>query len=252
MIPLSADEIESFTPESLKNLSPRVVFRLRPATPRDLRVFHRQAMIEGLATHDVVSIRRVQLAELEKLWSIEKFTEYRDRLEMAWAANDQGVEIEPAEMAHLNELLNYLQQASRPLRAMIADNSAFERDAPKIMLGIIMDGWSGIDVPFEREGGIVPLAVLDAAEEMLAKIENASGDSVKGIMPGLGWAQLCHRAIDAMSFNRADEGKSQSPSPLSSDQNGLTSTSLPPAASSSEASPIMKTPRARSKRQIAN
>jgi hypothetical protein len=252
MIPLSADEIEAFTPESLKDISPRVVFRLRPATPRDLRVFNRQAMIEGLATHDIDTIRRVQIAELEKLWSPNKFNEYRDRLESAWAASDQGVPVEPDEMAHLNELLEYLVQSSRPLRVMIANNTAFERDAPKIMLGIILEGWSGIDVPFEREAGLAPLDVLDLAEEAVMKIEKANAKSVKGIQPGLGWAELCRRAIDAMSFNRADEGKSPSPSQSSSDQSGLTSTSPPPAVLSSGASPTTKTPRARSKRPTAN
>ncbi len=249
MIPLSGDEIDGYTPPSLKDVSPRVVFRLRPATPRDKRAFNKLAMVEGLRAHDLDSLRRVQLSELKNLWSDEQYLINAPRLEAAWAAQDQGVDVDADEIAAMSDLLDKLQRASRPLRQMIADNDAFEDDAPKIMLAILLDGWSGIDAVFRREEGAVTLDALDVAQEALILLEKLNVGKVAGVLPGLGWAQLANHVLGAMGFTKADEGKSQSPSSSPSDQNGLTAT-CPPAANTKQsgASSTKKTPRGSSRK----
>jgi hypothetical protein len=95
----------------------------------------------------------------------------------------------------MEELFGRAREAWEPLRAMAADNIAFHADSPSIMLAVLLDGWSNLDVPYGRAAGIVTLDRLEQVEAALEAIErDPAYKDVEGIDPGLAWLQLCAEA----------------------------------------------------------
>jgi hypothetical protein len=134
---------------------------------------------------------------------------------------------------------------------MLADNMAFYRDMPRIALGMLLVGWHNIDKPFARAEGVVPLDTIDDVAVELMHIESAALGDRPGFEPGVAWLELSAHAIDLLNLTRGEAGKSPSPSPSASDQNGSKATTPPLADTISAGESLPKTPRRASPKRIA-
>ena len=243
MIPLSRDEIQSFTPASLADIETPPVFRFRPATHRDVRAFQSACIVEGLRQHDLEDIRREQERALTALFSSEEAEAGIAQFRQLWDAADQGVTISDEDEAAANGLLDRLQRLHRPLRVMLADNMAFFRDMPRLALGLLLVGWRNIDLPFVRAEGVVAIETIDELAQRLTSIEAAALDSAPDHLPGTAWLELSAHAIELLNLTRGESGKSPSPSPSPSAPNGSTVTTPPMAATALAGEPMPKTRR---------
>ncbi len=252
MIPLSRDEIEHFTPDSLANVAPKPTIRMRPASPRDERTIASACRIEGLTHHNAEAIRAEQLRALRAMWSPEIFETESARLRGAWDSLDQGVAIPDDEAQALSELSLELHRHWRPLRQMHDDNEVFERDFPRLALCIFIAGWSNIDVPYKRVSGQVPLETIDLLLREVEAIEaRAIADKIDGASPGVAVPQVNIKALQHVALTQGERGNSSSPSPSPSTPSGSmtdgpTAVQAKPIHGSSPTSNTVKTRRTRS------
>lgn len=241
MIPYSKDDIETFVPASLKSLPAPPTFQLRPATRGDKRAWNRALFEAGLQIHGTDSQRALIIRELERAWSEDVRDTEISRLRNLWASMDQGIDVDPAEIDQAAELEARLIQISLPLRRMMADNSQFYQDAPKLAVAMYLVGWRNIDLAFSRAGGQVELELIDDLEAALAEIEKAAvADKIEGVTIGAAFLELQNHAFNMLGLTKAEAGNSESLPPSSPTQTGSETTS-PPAASGSSARG--KTPR---------
>ena len=252
-IPLSADELSTYTPPSLANLVTAPVFRFRPVTERDGRAFEGELFVNGLRRHDVDAFRAEYEIGIKALFSESEADAAIGQLREIWDANDQSVDIAPNVVAAAQGLLARVTEKHVPLLRMERDNNFFFRDVGKIALGMFLVGWSGLETPFKRVEGAVPLETADALERELVKIERqAKADSVEGVDPGAAFLQLSTHALELMNLTRGEEGNSPSLSPSPSIQNGSETGGPETANGSSPAKPTPKTPRRGSRKPTGN
>jgi hypothetical protein len=223
-VPASTREIESFTPPSLKNLPVPPDFLLRPADGRELRAFEYRLMAEGLQTHDTDAFRAEMLKALEALYSPDQFAEAKARLVSFWALCDQNGKPEPDEAAAISDLTGRLIKAWRPLSAMAADNKRFQDECGRIAVSMFCIGWTGIETPYSREQGFVPLGKIDAVELDLAGLEKkARENKVEGVgSDGTAFMQLATAAYLRLALTWDEEKNSSSPPPSRPVLNGST------------------------------
>lgn len=227
MIPLSKDEITSFSPASFENLVPRPTFRFRPATPRDRRNYTNALHEEGLRNWSDEAVQAEIIRAMRELWAGDDdlLRANEGRLRNFWetvkqAAKDPSIVMDANEGDAVGELTMKLIDHWPPLRRMNADNLRFSEDAPKIALSMYLAGWEGIETGFRLIAGRVPIEVLDELEREIGKIEaKAVADKVEGIT-GIGFVELTLHALGRMSLTKDAEKNSPSPSPSSDDQNG--------------------------------
>jgi hypothetical protein len=256
MVPHTKAETEIYKPPTLANLADPPTFKFRPATFRDKRAFSRATMVEDLKVHSTDALRQALRSELSRLWSPEERDAQLARLEAYWAASDQNrdagpdnqVIIDPEEAIAYSDLMAAVLGASQLLRSMMADNSDFYAFAPKVALGQFLVGWTGLETPFRREGGVVSIETLTDVEEELSRIEvKAKADNIEGIgQIGTAFDLLAAHALTLLGLTGAEESKSASPSPSSSNQEPLmtASTPLPAGGKSQGGRPSKKTPSA--------
>jgi len=223
-VPASTDELERFTPVSLKNVPVPPVFLLRPADGRELRKFEYRLMAEGLQYHNSEAFRAEMLKGLGQLWSPEDFEANKARLESYWALLDQGGVPDQSDAEAVGELNARLLRAWRPLTAMAADNKRFSDESGRIAASMFVVGWTGLDVAYAREDGAVPLARIDEVEERLAAMEvEAAANKVEGIgKPGTAWMELSTAAYMKLILTRDEEKNLSSPPPSKPGLNGST------------------------------
>ena len=229
MVAASHDDIADWTPPSLTSLAVPPVFRLRPATPRDRFKFDRALVLEGLSYHDGAAVRAEHLRGLRSLSSPENYDADAAKLNEWWDSSDQGLELTELQSAALSTLCEDLARAWPPLRLMLADNRDFNRDAPRLAMGLYIVGWSGLETPFDRSGGVVPIEAFDALETELSTIEGKA-KGIVGVEQGLAFIQLSGHVLSLMSLGRSAEENSASPQSPPSDPNGLRMTKSPAAA----------------------
>lgn len=249
MVPVTADEIEDFIPDSLKDIAAPPVFRLKPATGRDLRPYRKAVRVEGLVYHGAEAIRAEVLKALKELWSEENFQAHADRLNAFWAAADQKAEVSDAEAEAIGELMDRLGRAWQPLRQMIADNIEFAEDSLKVAASMFVGGWSNVAVPYRRDAGRVSLQAIDDVADALGELEkSAIADGVEGAGPeGLAFMQLCNAASARLTLGADTEKNSESPSPSSAIPNGSTTTSSAKTADASSQASASSKPTRRGK-----
>lgn len=251
MIPLSADEIVSFTPPSLANLATPPVFMLRPVTNRDARAFRRICMVEGLTYHSPADLRAEQLRGLKIHWSEADFEKGKALLESIWDAIDQGVDVEQSDLDAAIAVEVSLGRVYQPIRVMAADNEDFNALAPQLALTLFVVGWQNLDVPYRREAGTVPIKTINELETAILKIERAAIiDKVDGVTPGRGFLQLLAELVSAMNLSQGERQGFPSPSSSASTQTAST-TASPDKSGSSAVAPIAKTRRVRSRKTSA-
>jgi len=229
MIPLSKEEISSWSPESYANLAGAPAFRFRAPTPRDKRRYQHALSVEGLRFYSDETVQAEILRALARLWegSSEDRAVTEGRFKAFWASleyarQDPTFVIDADEADAIAEATARLVDAWSPLRRMNADNRRFNDEAPKVALGMFLAGWSNLPVHYRLEDGVVPMEVLDQVEDAMDAIETqAFADNVEGIVPGgLAFMQLALHALDLMGLGKAAEKNSSSPSPSSEDQSG--------------------------------
>lgn len=229
MIPVSATELETYSPGSFANLEPKPTFRLRPATPRGKRRYSQALLEEGLRFHSDAAVEAEVIHAMRMLWAGDpdqlaaneaRIRAFNETLRQA--AKDPTVEVDPVEAQTILLSVAQLTDAWPMLRRMNADNARFNADAPKIALAQFLAGWSNVDLPFRLENGVVPLEVLDQLEETLDAIEaRALADRVEGVT-GAGFTELTLKALGLLGLDGSAEKNSASPSSQSDTPNGST------------------------------
>lgn len=225
-VPLEAADTIDFVPPSLSNIENPPNFRLRAGTRRDRDRFKREILAEGLHFHDDASLREAAIEGLRSLWSPEDFAREEGRIRQYWDAVDafaktaqpgDTLDYDPAEQQRIAELWSALTREWAPLRQMAADNRMFGLNSPSILLSILLVGWTGIDVPFGREGGLVSLDRLEQVETALRDAEERSAQaSIEGVgEPGTAFDQLRARAGTRMFLSPDAEKNLSSPPPSS-------------------------------------
>jgi hypothetical protein len=253
MIPLSANEIISFTPPSLANVATPPVFLLRPVTPRDARTFRRALIEEGLVNHEAAEVRAEQRRGLKALWSEEDYEKGITLLDGIWNAIDQGVDVDPDELAAAAEIERKLNRAWPMMAKMDADVREFNEIAPRIALCMFVMGWRNLQTPYKREAGLVPDGVSVTMANELFEIENrAIADKVVGAAAGTAYFELLSTVISTMNLTNGERQDFRSPSSSASTPTASTTDGTPPVASGSSATaPIRKTRRASSRKTSA-
>jgi len=242
VIPLSKDEIVNWTPPSLGNLATPPVFKLRPATSRDGRAFQRAYVEAGLMHHTPDAFRAETLKALNALSSEDAYDIDAARLQAAWESDDQGIAVAADEEAAVDALVEALRGQWQPLRKMIYDNHEFNIDAPRLAIGLLVVGWTNLDVPFTRAAGVVPMETVEAMQTELLKVEDAAiADKVAGVTIGLAFNELAIHAFATMAQTKEEAGNSAAPSPSVSTPSGSTSAEPPTAGGTSRGKSTSKT-----------
>ncbi|MEA3044577.1 MAG: hypothetical protein QOH47_2415 [Sphingomonadales bacterium] len=247
-VPASTDELEEFTPPSLKNAPVPPVFLLRPANGRELRKFEYRLMAEGLQFYSTEAFRAEMLKGLAALWSVDDYPANAARLVSYWTLCDQKGEPDVVEAEFVAELTRRLMRAWPPLSAMAADNQRFSDESGRIAASMFVVGWTGLETAYLRESGSVPLLRIDDVETELAGMEKKAGEAkVEGVgKPGTAFAEVASAAYLRLLLTETERKNSVSPPPSTPALNGSTLTpSKPTAAAKSKTSASSKSKRAR-------
>lgn len=230
-VPYEASEIERFTPASLASIENPPSFRLRAASRRERRRYDRLLIEEGLRRHDKEDMREEVIRGLRALTSDDEFEAWELNLRQYWEAVDaweeehQGKAAEdiptfeapgPDEAA-IAEVTRGIHENWPRLRKMAADNLMFSREAPALLISIIVSGWSGLDTPFASREGVLPLETVDRIDTDLAALEKANG-----MDEGKAFVELYVAATNRMFLSEQTEKNSSSPPPSPTDQPTMT------------------------------
>lgn len=243
-VPLSARDLEEFTPESLVNLPKPPVFLIRVAPHRAWINFQRAlsrhpGLDRPLRHHDKDVLRRELIRGLETLWTGEAMLAAKGRIQETWAAIDQDQSPSDDDIDHMNELSDMVMKEWRPLREMAADNIEYFQDAPRIAIGMFVAGWNDFTLEYQREAGVIPLHIVDKVAEQLAEVEaEALKSAIAGVgAPGTAFAELSTRAFSVLGLTETERKNSSSLSPSSPiPEDSTTQSDGSTAAGSSKAS----------------
>lgn len=240
MIPISGDQVEEYTPESLANVVSPPAFKLRPWTTRDRNEYRRALRMNRLRQHSLADERDEAIRGLHANWSPAEAKKYEKLFIRVWDEADQATEaikgsedpeerekiffgiVDRAAAAQVTAIERQLIRLHDPLVEMEADNEIFAIEAPKVALSMFLVGWKNLDVPYLREEGHVPLATIDAVQKVLIETEQAArADKVEGIgVDGYAFQQLLLVAVNHLNLNRGEAKNSVSPPSSASTQNG--------------------------------
>lgn len=227
--PREAGVIE-FTPGSLKNLPDPPKFLIRTATARDRLRVDDIVIEEGLRRHSIEDMRAEMLRGLKEGWSPELFAEYEGRIKAYWDAIDQydkevsatseaGGEIpqfEHPDQAAMEKLTEEVNAGWPPLRRMTAQIVHFNRLIPDITASVLLKGWRGLDVPYAREAGVVPLETMWDVRDALSALESEHGGAIEGVgASGTAYVELAAKCAGMIFLTEQEEKNSASPSPSS-------------------------------------
>lgn len=228
-VPLDASATENFTPPSLVNLPTPPVFILRSATQRSWIAFQDgmadfPGLDRPLIFHSQQALRDELLRGLDTLYVGEAIAAAKSKLQQSWAIIDQIAEYDDPkqaplpdeeairEMDHLTEVVT---REWTPMRKMAKDNLRWSRDAPRIAIGMFVAGWSGIDLPYEREEGVVPLTHVDRLADYMTALERLSRkQNIAGVgLDGTAFLELGNEAFSLLNLTETERKNSSSPSP---------------------------------------
>ena len=229
-VPYEASETKRFTPASLANLESPPVFRLRAVSRRERRRYDRLMIEEGLRRHDKEAMRDELLRGMRALSSDDEFELWEAHLRLHWEARDEWEDEHKGKP--LDEIPDFappgpseddiatvtrgIHENWPPLRKMAADNVIFNREAPALLLSVVVSGWSGIDTPFVSREGCIDLDTIDKLDADLSKLE-----AQHGLDQGKAFVELYVAATDRMFLSKDAEKNSSSPPPSPTDQQTL-------------------------------
>jgi hypothetical protein len=244
--PHEASEIERFTPASLADIENPPIFRLRAASRRERRRYDSLLIEEGLRRHDQEAMRAEILRGLRALSSDDEFEIWEPNLKQHWDAVDdwakenatkseddrEHFEAPGPSEDEISTVTRGIHENWRPLRKMAAENVAFSRDAPALMLGVVISGWSNLDTPFSSREGILSLDTIDGVDTALAKLERDLGKP-----EGIAFVELYVACTNRLFLSKEVEKNFSSPPPsLTNPQSSTTGTAS--EAGTSKASAI--------------
>lgn len=226
-VPHEASEIERFTPASLADIENPPSFRLRAASRRERRRYDRLLIEEGLRRHDKEDMREEMIRGLRALTSDEEYETWALNLRQHWDAVDAwedehkgmpadelpAFEAPGPDEAAIAKVTRGIHENWPPLRKMAADNLLFGREAPALLISIIVSGWSNLDTPFVSREGVLPLDTVDRIDADLAALEKANG-----MDEGKAFVELYVAATGRMFLSEETEKNSSSPPPSPTDQ----------------------------------
>jgi hypothetical protein len=225
--PYEAGEIERFTPASLANLENPPVFRLRAASRRERRRYDRLLIEEGLRRHDKEALREELIRGLSALSSPDEVERWEPLLRQHWEAKDEfdkedrdAEDGEPVTFVPPGPSEDEIQTITRgihenwaQLRKLAADNLIFNREAPALLISVVLSGWSGLSTPFASREGTIPLDTMDKLDSDLTALEEEHG-----LKPGTAFVELYIAATNRMFLSADAEKNSSSPAPSPTDQ----------------------------------
>lgn len=184
MIPFSSDQIRRWTPDTLVNMPVPPVFLFRPTTWRDKGRMQDMLMAEGLTFHDNESIDAELLRALKALWSpAEDFERVSTLLVEAVEATRAGIPIDGRKAQEAQNLIDLVRENWPRYNKMLAQNAAFFRDWPRIVMSMMIVGWEGLKTPFRREAGS---ASMDCIMAMSAELEELDREAIEKGLDGAG------------------------------------------------------------------
>ncbi|MBU67639.1 MAG: hypothetical protein CL858_19695 [Cupriavidus sp.] len=225
--PYEASDIERFTPASLVNLDNPPVFRLRAASRRERRRYDRLLIEEGLRRHDKEVLREELIRGLQALSSPDEVELWEPMLRQHWEAKDEfekdrrdvadGAEVAfvapgPSE-EEIQIVTRGIHENWAPLRKLAADNLIFNREAPALLISVVLSGWSGISTPFASREGTIPLDTMDKLDSDMSALEKENS-----LSPGTAFVELYIAATNRMFLSADAEKNSSSPAPSPTDQ----------------------------------
>lgn len=221
-IPYEASEILRFTPASLAEIDTPPVFRLRAASRRERRRYDRLMIEEGLRRHDKEAMRAELLRGLRELSSDDEFETWEVLLRQHWDARDEFEEehkdttldevpdfVPPGpSVDEISQVTRGIHENWPPLRKMAADNLIFNREAPALLISVMLSGWSGIGTTFVSREGAIPLDTIDQLDKDLVQLEEEHG-----LSPGKAFVELYIAATNRMFLSKEAEKNFSSPAP---------------------------------------
>lgn len=217
-LPVETSETTEFTPESWANIPNAPTFKFRTAGFDEQRKLEDQLRRKRIFNHGVADVRAAMIDGIRLNWSPDEAEAAEQLLHGYWEEADAAerdktaLEIEPARLASINSLEAKVARLHEPLAEMSADIVTFREFWPMVAISQLLNGWTGIDLPYRREGGFVPLETMDALSRKVRAYE-AAQSGVDGVIPGLGFVQLSIHAIGLMDLTKDEEKNSSSPSP---------------------------------------
>lgn len=252
-IPVEASDTLAFTPECLKTLKNPPSFVLRALGTRDERYLRRLYIQEGLTSHGMEEIRAEILKGLQALWTPEVYAEQSPHVTDYWEAADQHAltvralmkeepDIEPddarltfvydAEIERaVTDLITRVEKSWPPLLRLYADNAEFNEESMVVLIAVAVESWTGLDAPFDLDGGYLTIDSATRIKKALRKLEKANG-----LIEGWAWAQLTMECGRRMRLDEEEAGNSASPSPSNESPEPSTTKTTPDDRGTSQAS----------------
>ncbi|EQA97277.1 hypothetical protein [Sphingobium sp. HDIP04] len=226
-VPYEASEIHRFTPDALANIENPPVFRLRAVSRRERRRYDRLMIEEGLRLHDREAMRAETLRGLRALSSDDEFETWEPLLRQHWDARDEWEEEHRGKPIddipdftcpgpsdeEISTVTRGIHENWPPLRKLAADNVIFNREAPALLISVVLAGWSGIATPFSSREGVLSLDTVEALDADLTELEKANG-----LPEGKAFVELYVEASNRMFLSKEAEKNSLSPPPSPTDQ----------------------------------
>lgn len=230
MIPISSDQIEKWTPESLRNAPTPPVFLFQPVTHRHKKAFETALVEEGITFNQTDAVRDAIFKALESLWTPELYERESARLRQAFDNMDAGIIISDEDQEHVNDLIQRVQAVSPTVGRMVAQNMRFHSETPKVAVSLVLVGWIGLDTKYQRAGMTIPMETMDAlAAEILLLEHRLMGDGIKfdgQSEPGTAFMELSLKAFQSLDLTGAERKNSVAPSPSGATLNGSTPVGL--------------------------
>lgn len=209
MIPISSDQMKIWTPETLQNLPTPPQFWLKPFNWRDEGKLQDRILAEGLSFHDDETLDAEILRALKSLSSPEVFERESGKFIVAQHARRNGDPIDPTVAQDTLDLIELVRENWPPYNKMLSRNHAFRRMWPKIVASLSLAGWKGLETPFAREAGWVPMDTI----AMLAKeLDRIDGEIAPG-SEGASFMLLVAEAAGGMGLTETQRKNSSSESP---------------------------------------
>jgi len=219
-IPVEASETLAFVPECLREIEGAPSFVLRAPTSREKRFRRRLLAEEGAAYHSDADMRAEILNALKStLWGEEKFATHGHVLTAYWEALDDFEQqrndspdlkwsYAADEEAAVTKLLRDVEQAWPQVGRMKADNLDFNDIFLAATVAVVVEDWTGIDVPKALDRKYLTIECVDQMGVRLMKFAEQNK-----ILGRLAWMQLANACSNRMSLDEEEEKNSESPSP---------------------------------------
>ena len=213
--PVASGENVEFSPPSLADKS-AAKFIFRWATRPDKRKVRMICAEDGFDYYDERDVRNETMKALQALFEGDELVQREHRLVGVWDSIDAFNKAEAdktygegeprAVFDHPDEkfvtdLLEHLNDSWPKVRVMVQATAEYMNEVPRLWFRLVCEGWSGLETPFAKVGGIIPDALLDEVIEELSELDES----------GLPWLEVAAKASTMRALTRAQRKNSLSP-----------------------------------------